>query len=805
MATRNILPPRTGPSSNPPLRQPVPPRSTPVRADARGADNTNLAAMQATIPGHGSDGQGDLQLRPVAPEQGAMSSMGGGRQAERRDEGFNGLGFGGFDEGYYEGNNGYGNGYGYMNKGNYRQRPYRQQYFRGNRGRSSNFRGGSGRFNGNGNRFQRYFNNNENAVATSSAQSQDGNATQVVAHSAGLSEAHPSSQNIETSSSDSLLTRAQKKIDKMVCLRCGENGHLAESCLDVLCIYCEKISHPSSSCALLSMPKPVAITYGVSRNELMFHEVPASSDVTFRHDSGKVGKISVTDGVLSSQEIAKELEWIIPGNHQWDLWPTEDGAFKVIFPTKADLARMTKIINVPVSGTSMFLHFEEWSAADLDPFCLTKALEIDMVYTRAHSDVRMLVEVTRVENIPTTTVDHTYDGKGYGLLFKVEGEKGKEKSDETMQEANPEDDSKGSAIQDNESFKKDEHPPMGGPAKSSMNDSNPPKSDFPAKQTHDLSLPVLRVGMIDCLQSTPSVFRSKSESWVIDLVPRRLWGDCDSVDDGSLPSPLPKLSSHFDAEVETPFVDSAVHITAGNPTVLSAVIGSFAAATGNSVSFDATPENLAVVSAEAGKAVCFATAAGKTGSCSAETDCKSPANTLIVDAQEVEHGLQNIKLAHGLEQEFLKVHSPTVQTTKTATCGSQRVLEVPSQSQITTPQGCIKGVNNSAFEHTYSPNNLKGSPKGGISNNTNSEPLNQDITYDSTSVTSMLNEPLSTNHVSHPEVKYSGNGTGVFLGGRFSMEDVMAYGGIASPATEVRSSERIRQQYNADATQLDRA
>jgi hypothetical protein len=36
------------------------------------------------------------------------------------------------------------------------------------------------------------------------------------------------------------------------------------------------------------------------------------------------------------------------------------------------------------------------------------------------------------------------------------------------------------------------------------------------------------------------------------------------------------------------------------------------------------------------------------------------------------------------------------------------------------------------------------------------------------------------------------------------MEDVMAYGGITSPATEFRSSERIRQQYNADATQLDR-
>jgi hypothetical protein len=38
---------------------------------------------------------------------------------------------------------------------------------------------------------------------------------------------------------------------------------------------------------------------------------------------------------------------------------------------------------------------------------------------------RMLVEVTRVELIPTTTVDHTYDGEGYELILKVEGENSK--------------------------------------------------------------------------------------------------------------------------------------------------------------------------------------------------------------------------------------------------------------------------------------------------------------------------------------------------------------------------------------------
>jgi hypothetical protein len=44
-------------------------------------------------------------------------------------------------------------------------------------------------------------------------------------------------------------------------------------------------------------------------------------------------------------------------------------------------------------------------------------------------------------------------------------------------------------------------------------------------------------------------------------------------------------------------------------------------------------------------------------------------------------------------------------------------------------------------------------------------------------------------------------GTGVFLGGRYSREEVIKYGGISEHvAKSVRSSERIRAQSNADAT-----
>ncbi|KAM0884242.1 hypothetical protein ACQ4PT_031104 [Festuca glaucescens] len=245
---------------------------------------------------------------------------------------------------------------------------------------------------------------------------------------------------------------------------------MADICDALLCLYCEKTTHKSKDCHLLTMPKPVAVTYGVCRNELIFHEILMSSEVTFRHDSGKVGKISVDGDSLTPQDIVNELEWIILGEHQWDLRPTDDGVFKDIFPSNADLDRMTKIINVPIQGTGMYLHFEEWFAAEIDKFHLTevwvrvhgccykercdylslfgvgsligKALEVDMEFTRSHSVVHMRVEVTRKENIPPTTVDHVYDGEGYDLIFKVEGAQVAEKVDIIMDDANHDNDSK---------------------------------------------------------------------------------------------------------------------------------------------------------------------------------------------------------------------------------------------------------------------------------------------------------------------------------------------------------------------------
>jgi hypothetical protein len=103
----------------------------------------------------------------------------------------------------------------------------------------------------------------------------------------------------------------------------------------------------------------------------MFYETPTSSDLKFRHDSGKVGRISVDVGPMAIPDLVKELEWIVPGDYQWDIRPAGENVFRVVFPSKADLTRVYKIRKIPIEDTR-FLHFEEWSAADLDLFALTE-------------------------------------------------------------------------------------------------------------------------------------------------------------------------------------------------------------------------------------------------------------------------------------------------------------------------------------------------------------------------------------------------------------------------------------------------
>jgi hypothetical protein len=153
--------------------------------------------------------------------------------------------------------------------------------------------------------------NDASGIQSTMAQNNKGNVLAAAGESAGIQSAE--------GTSDLSSGSASERPDKLLCYHCGVNGHLADDCKAILCIYCESVKHPAKDCPLLSMPKPTAISYGLTRSELLFYEALASSNIYFKHDSGKVGRVSVSGGNMTVKELIKVLDWIVPGAHQWDI------------------------------------------------------------------------------------------------------------------------------------------------------------------------------------------------------------------------------------------------------------------------------------------------------------------------------------------------------------------------------------------------------------------------------------------------------------------------------------------------------
>ncbi|KAM0863773.1 hypothetical protein ACQ4PT_044404 [Festuca glaucescens] len=326
-----------------------------------------------------------------------------------------------------------------------------------------------------------------------------------------------------------------------------------------LCIYCERATHQSKDCHLLNKPRPIAKIYGLCHSELRIFDVPASDELEFRHDSGKVVRIKVDGGLLTADQVILELRWIVPGEHQWSLKKVVDNVYKTIFPTKADLSRLVKISTVPIDASKApFLVFDDWSSAPVDNFKLEEAwvrvhgcpykprcdyfalfrvgsligipTEVDMAFTRKHGVVRMYVQVTSLAHGPEGT-DHMYDGQGYGITFEIEGYKAPLMADENMEEANDIDDDR----PQKEGEKHQEE--KGKPVEINKQNASSSNQQVQSSMSKDVGKTVssIVVGSIVLDASPPREMGSKTELSV--SVPRKLWGDRVEEDEG-LPSPL---------------------------------------------------------------------------------------------------------------------------------------------------------------------------------------------------------------------------------------------------------------------------
>jgi hypothetical protein len=167
--------------------------------------------------------------------------------------------------------------------------------------------------------------------------------------------------------------KKKEKLADTLCYKCKDIGHYAVDCQAILCLYCDSAKHASADCPYHNMPKPTAIMYGLCRDDLLFFDIPRSDGVKSKWDSGKNGRIRVERGSLSMQQIIKELTFFIPGNHQWEITQTEENIFSVVYPSKADKARLRKINDIKVDENGCTMFFEEGTDQNLDSWRIREA------------------------------------------------------------------------------------------------------------------------------------------------------------------------------------------------------------------------------------------------------------------------------------------------------------------------------------------------------------------------------------------------------------------------------------------------
>ncbi|KAM0924200.1 hypothetical protein ACQ4PT_005023 [Festuca glaucescens] len=282
--------------------------------------------------------------------------------------------FGDFNEGYYDAGQNYGQNNGFNGAQRFR-RPIQNngQYIRPRGGRSSRGRG-----RGFGGTFpQNEQQGSEGAVVNTQSSQPHAIAITPVQQTVETQVVDQVQQNnivaVVTAAVESVgqdLAKLNKKKDKFedtICFRCDDLGHLAIDCVAVLCLCCDSAKHATADYHLHAMPKPVAQMYGLCNDALLFFDIPKSAGVKSKRHSGKEGHIRVSGGTLSSHQVVKELSFLVPGKHQCDITKIDENIFKVVYPTKADCARLRKINDIKVDDSDCKLFSEDWVTQKVSP------------------------------------------------------------------------------------------------------------------------------------------------------------------------------------------------------------------------------------------------------------------------------------------------------------------------------------------------------------------------------------------------------------------------------------------------------
>ncbi|XP_071677163.1 uncharacterized protein [Lolium perenne] len=251
--------------------------------------------------------------------------------------------------------------------------------------------------------------------------------------------------------------------------RCKKPGHCVNDCSVVLCDCCQKSGHATADCPLLKAPRPRIAMYGLGHPDLSFWELPLSDSVRPCVENTRLGRVKITGGSLSIDEIVTQLRWIVDTDdqYQWDVQMVEQNSFKVNFPSKHDLVRVQRFGRFQVQGTQIHMHFDFWKidiqpawtpedvwvrVYELPPLALDdflamwaigdvfgKTKDLDIVFTRANNVLRILVTCLDPTLIPNTW-DLKVKNDFFRLRFEVEGLQRPPPADVVMTDNSKEDD-----------------------------------------------------------------------------------------------------------------------------------------------------------------------------------------------------------------------------------------------------------------------------------------------------------------------------------------------------------------------------
>ncbi|KAM0843890.1 hypothetical protein ACQ4PT_057414 [Festuca glaucescens] len=195
-------------------------------------------------------------------------------------------------------------------------------------------------------------------------------------------------------------------------------------------------------------PKPSVTMYGYAIEQLMFFEVPTGGAYKPKVDNVKLVKVTVEGDPMSIPDIAECLRRIVPvENFQWEIYNFQNNVFRVKFPNKSEAQRMKAFRTYPVPDRASDLIFEDWSALE-DPLYMLpevwllvrgipadvrtdflslwavgtlfgKTKEVDMVHTRKNKELRLRIGCLDHTLIPETT-DVFIQRGFFKLSFEVE-------------------------------------------------------------------------------------------------------------------------------------------------------------------------------------------------------------------------------------------------------------------------------------------------------------------------------------------------------------------------------------------------